>query len=40
MVAAGKPNAAKLAATAGDGLIGTAPDEEILSSVRGRRRNG
>jgi G6PDH family F420-dependent oxidoreductase len=32
MVAAGKPNAAKLAATAGDGLIGTAPDEEILSA--------
>jgi G6PDH family F420-dependent oxidoreductase len=32
MVAAGKPNAAKLAATAGDGLIGTAPDQEILSA--------
>jgi G6PDH family F420-dependent oxidoreductase len=32
MVAAGKPNAAKLAATAGDGLIGTAPDKEILSA--------
>ena len=32
MVAAGKPNAAKLAATAGDGLIGTAPDAEILSA--------
>jgi coenzyme F420-dependent glucose-6-phosphate dehydrogenase len=32
MVAAAKPNAAKLAATAGDGLIGTAPDEEILSA--------
>jgi coenzyme F420-dependent glucose-6-phosphate dehydrogenase len=32
MVAAGKPNAAKLAATAGDGLIGTTPDEEILSA--------
>jgi coenzyme F420-dependent glucose-6-phosphate dehydrogenase len=31
MVAASKPNAAKLAATAGDGLIGTAPDEELLS---------
>ena len=32
MVAAGKPNAARLAATAGDGLIGTTPDEEILSA--------
>ena len=32
MVAAGKPNAARLAATAGDGLIGTSPDEEILSA--------
>jgi coenzyme F420-dependent glucose-6-phosphate dehydrogenase len=32
MVAAGKPNAAKLAATAGDGLIGTAPGKEILSA--------
>ena len=32
MVAAGKRNAARLAATAGDGLIGTTPDEEILSA--------
>jgi coenzyme F420-dependent glucose-6-phosphate dehydrogenase len=31
MVAADKPNAAKLAATAGDGFIGTAPDEELIS---------
>jgi len=31
MVAAGKPNAARLAATAGDGLIGTAPDAGLLS---------
>jgi coenzyme F420-dependent glucose-6-phosphate dehydrogenase len=29
-VAAGKPDAAKLAATAGDGLVGTAPDAELL----------
>jgi G6PDH family F420-dependent oxidoreductase len=32
MVAAGKPNAAQLAATAGDGLIGTAPDPDLLSA--------
>ena len=31
MVAADKPNAAKLAAIAGDGFIGTAPDEELIS---------
>ena len=31
MVAAGKSQAAKLAATAGDGLIGTAPEAELLS---------
>ena len=31
MVAAGKSNAAKLGATAGDGLIGTAPDAELLA---------
>lgn len=31
MVAAGKEDAAKLAATAGDGFIGTSPDEELLS---------
>jgi coenzyme F420-dependent glucose-6-phosphate dehydrogenase len=31
MVAAGKPNAARVAATAGDGLIGTAPDADLLA---------
>ena len=31
MVAAGKSSAATLAATAGDGFIGTAPDEELLA---------
>jgi coenzyme F420-dependent glucose-6-phosphate dehydrogenase len=31
MVAADKEDAAELAATAGDGLIGTSPDEELLS---------
>jgi coenzyme F420-dependent glucose-6-phosphate dehydrogenase len=31
MVAAGKVNAAKLAATVGDGFIATAPDEELIS---------
>jgi coenzyme F420-dependent glucose-6-phosphate dehydrogenase len=30
-VAAGKPNAAKLAATDGDGLIGTVPEAQLLS---------
>jgi G6PDH family F420-dependent oxidoreductase len=30
-VAAGKPNAAKVAASAGDGLIGTAPEAELIS---------
>jgi alkanesulfonate monooxygenase SsuD/methylene tetrahydromethanopterin reductase-like flavin-dependent oxidoreductase (luciferase family) len=35
MVAAGKPDAAKLAGTAGDGLIGTAPDaDRCRSSTR------
>jgi coenzyme F420-dependent glucose-6-phosphate dehydrogenase len=31
MIAADKEDAAELAATAGDGLIGTSPDEELLS---------
>ena len=34
MVAADKPNAAKLAATAGDGFIGTAPDQELISEFK------
>jgi coenzyme F420-dependent glucose-6-phosphate dehydrogenase len=31
MIAADKPNAAELAATSGDGLVGTSPDSELLS---------
>ena len=31
VVAAGNPEAAKLAATAGDGLVGTAPDADLLA---------
>jgi coenzyme F420-dependent glucose-6-phosphate dehydrogenase len=31
MIAADKEDAAELAATAGDGLVGTSPDEELLS---------
>ena len=34
MVAAGGPNAAELAATAGDGLIGTAPDRKFCPRSR------
>jgi coenzyme F420-dependent glucose-6-phosphate dehydrogenase len=34
MVAASKPNAAELAGREGDGLITTAPDEEVVSSYR------
>jgi G6PDH family F420-dependent oxidoreductase len=34
MVAASKPNAAELAGREGDGLITTAPDEEVISSYR------
>ena len=33
-VAAGKKNAARLAATAGDALISVAPDEEVVSTFR------
>jgi coenzyme F420-dependent glucose-6-phosphate dehydrogenase len=40
MVAADKPNAAKLAATAGDGLIGTAPDEDLLAEFDGAGGSG
>jgi G6PDH family F420-dependent oxidoreductase len=31
VIAADKPEAAKLAATAGDGLVGTSPDGEVLA---------
>ena len=34
MVAAGKPEAAELAGGIGDGLIGTAPDAELLRTSR------
>ena len=34
MVAASKPNAAELAGREGDGLITTAPDEEVISAYR------
>jgi coenzyme F420-dependent glucose-6-phosphate dehydrogenase len=34
MVAASKPNAAELAGRIGDGLITTAPDEEVISAYR------
>jgi coenzyme F420-dependent glucose-6-phosphate dehydrogenase len=39
-VAAAKSNAARLAATDGDGLIGTAPDAELLSEFEGAGGNG
>jgi coenzyme F420-dependent glucose-6-phosphate dehydrogenase len=35
VVAAGKPGAAQLAGNAGDGLIGTAPDADLLSEFDG-----
>jgi coenzyme F420-dependent glucose-6-phosphate dehydrogenase len=40
MVAADKPQAAKLAATAGDGLIGTAPEADLLSEFEAAGGNG
>jgi coenzyme F420-dependent glucose-6-phosphate dehydrogenase len=39
-VAAGKPNAARLAATAGDGLIGTAPESDLLSEFESAGGSG
>jgi coenzyme F420-dependent glucose-6-phosphate dehydrogenase len=40
MVAAGKSQAAKLAATAGDGLIGTAPEADLLSEFEAAGGSG
>jgi coenzyme F420-dependent glucose-6-phosphate dehydrogenase len=40
MIAADKEDAAELAATAGDGLIGTSPDEELLSRFEGAGGEG
>jgi coenzyme F420-dependent glucose-6-phosphate dehydrogenase len=40
MIAADKEDAAELAATAGDGLVGTSPDEELLSQFEGAGGKG